>query len=126
MIETVLIVEDNKLLQELYTFFLIESGFLVKGIANNGEEAIRIFNAYSQKPDIILMDYKMPIMNGIDATKEILRISDSPPKIILISADKNIKKLGLSMGAIGFIEKPFEFRELGIIIRRICGTEEEI
>ena len=50
------------------------SGFQVLGIANNGDEAIKMFKNFSKKPDIIILDYRMPIKNGLDALKEILQI----------------------------------------------------
>jgi two-component system chemotaxis response regulator CheY len=87
------------------------SGFNVIGKACNGEEAIKVYQNFSVNLDIILMDHRMPIKNGIEATKEILRI-DNHTKIIFTSADKSIKKLALSIGAISFLEKPFSFAEL--------------
>ena len=81
------------------------------GIANNGEEAVLKFKSFSERPDIILMDYRMPIKNGIEAAKEILKI-DNKSKIIFISAEGNAKDKFLSIGAICFIEKPFTIKKL--------------
>lgn len=87
------------------------SGYNVVGKANNGDEAIKLYQINSDKLDIILMDHRMPIKNGIEATKEILKYN-SKTKIIFTSADKSIKKQALSSGAISFLEKPFSFADL--------------
>ena len=87
------------------------NGFKVLGQANNGEEAVSLFKSLSEKPDIILMDHRMPIKNGIDATKEILSL-DSNAKILFASADDSVKGEALSIGAIGFTTKPFSITEL--------------
>lgn len=87
------------------------NGFKVLGQANNGEEAVSRFKSLSEKPDIILMDHRMPIKNGIDATKEMLSL-DSNAKILFASADDSVKEEALSIGAIGFTAKPFSITEL--------------
>ncbi len=87
------------------------AGFQVLGIANNGEEAIRMFNFFTKKPDIIILDHRMPIKNGIDALKEILQI-DHNSKVIFASADKTIKEEVYANGAMGFLDKPFTHQKL--------------
>ena len=94
------------------------SGFQVVGIANNGEEAVKMYETFSLKPEIILMDHRMPIKNGIEATKEILRINNHS-RVIFTSADNSIRKIALSIGAICFLEKPFELKTLISEIKRI-------
>lgn len=86
-------------------------GFQVIGLANNGLEATIKFKSFTEKPDIILMDHRMPIKNGIEATKEILSMGESS-KIIFASADTLVKDVALSIGASIFIEKPFEIEDL--------------
>lgn len=86
-------------------------GFKIVAKAKNGKEAIDHFKAMNQKPDIILMDYRMPVKNGIDTTVEILKIN-SNTKIIFASADKTVKEKALSIGAKRFIEKPFSIQKL--------------
>ncbi|HEY0088749.1 MAG TPA: response regulator [Candidatus Lokiarchaeia archaeon] len=104
-------VEDDISLQRLYKMILEASGYNIQGIANNGEEAVKMYQSFAVKPEIVLMDHRMPIKNGIEATKEILQISNHS-KIIFASADNSVKKLALSIGAIRFLEKPFELKVL--------------
>lgn len=85
--------------------------FEVVGMASNGQRAVEMFEAMNPKPDIILMDHRMPIKNGIQAAREILTYSMSV-KIIFASADRSIKKQAFEIGAIDFIEKPFNHTEL--------------
>ncbi|MFX0143143.1 MAG: response regulator [Candidatus Hodarchaeota archaeon] len=110
--------EDDRDLQRLYELLLEMSGFKVLGIANNGEEAIKMFKSFPEKPDIIILDYRMPIKNGLDALKEILEI-DHNSRIIFASADKSIKEEVYSYGAKGFLDKPFSHKKLLGILNEI-------
>jgi two-component system chemotaxis response regulator CheY len=87
------------------------SGFNVAGMAKNGKEAIEIYKSLSIKPDVIIMDHRMPIMNGIEASKEILSY-DEHAKIIFASADMTVKQQASSMGVISFKSKPFDIKQL--------------
>ena len=108
---SVFIVEDDMSLQRLYQMVLENAGFQIIDTAANGDEAVKKYESLSIKPDIILMDHRMPIKNGIEATKEILKINNHS-KILFASADNSIKKLALSIGAISFLEKPFDLKSL--------------
>ena len=95
----------------MYEKMLKISGFSIVNTATNGDEAVNIYKSFSVKPDIILMDHRMPIKNGIEAAKEILQINNNS-KIIFLSADHTIKETALALGAIYFIEKPFTMKNL--------------
>ena len=110
---SIFIVEDDHSLRLLYEKALKLYGYNVVGSAKDGEEAVNMYNRFSNKPDIILMDHRMPIKNGIEATKEIFQnSSDIKPKIIFISADRSIKEIALSIGVISFKNKPFSLERL--------------
>ena len=87
------------------------------GNAENGIEAITMFKSFSNKPKIILMDHRMPEKTGIEATKEILQI-DKRVKIIFFSADVSIEEEAYSIGAFGFIVKPFSIKCLIDVIKK--------
>ena len=80
-------------------------------MAKNGKEAVEMYKSFNDKPDVIIMDHRMPIMNGIDASKEILRF-DKDAKIIFASADMTVQKEAASIGVISFKEKPFDIERL--------------
>lgn len=84
-----------------------------------------MYNRFSTKPDIILMDHRMPIKNGIEATKEIFQNSSNiKPKIIFISADRSIKEIALSIGVISFKNKPFSLERLFNNIEKAASIEK--
>lgn len=90
---------------------LTNYGFEVIGKANNGEEALKMYKEFNDKPEIILMDHRMPIKNGIETTREIIKLNYDTI-IIFASADKTVKDEALSIGASRFLSKPFSYEEL--------------
>jgi two-component system chemotaxis response regulator CheY len=108
---SVLIVDDDDSIRLLCQKILALKGFEVVATASNGDEAIKYFKSFSKKPDVILMDYRMPVKNGLDATKEILQI-DNTTKIIFTSADISVKNSVFDIGAAAFVLKPFKIDSL--------------
>lgn len=120
----ILIVEDDHSLRLLYEKALKLKGYNVIGSAKDGEEAVNLYKDFKNKPEIILMDHRMPVKNGIEATKEILaNSSEIKPKIIFASADKTIKQTTLSIGAISFKDKPFTLEKLFKNINKALNME---
>ncbi|MHA1726540.1 MAG: response regulator [Promethearchaeota archaeon] len=109
--------EDEPSLQFFYKQVLEMNEFEISGIAENGEKAINMFKSFINKPEIILMDHRMPIKNGLDATKEILQL-DKSIKIIFTSADDCIKEEALKIGAYSFMDKPFGVKDLITMINK--------
>ncbi len=93
------------------------------GIASNGDEAIQMYKDFTEKPDIVILDYRMPIKNGIDALKEILQI-DKDSKVIFASADRSIKQEVFNFGAMGFLDKPFSQKKLMATVDKIINRKE--
>ncbi len=121
----IFIVEDDHSLRLLYEKALKLNGYNVVGSARDGEEAVNMYDRFSTKPDIILMDHRMPIKNGIEATKEIFQNSSNiKPKIIFISADRSIKEIALSIGVISFKNKPFSLERLFNNIEKAASIEK--
>jgi len=117
---SIFIVEDDLSLQRLYEMMLITYGFKVVDKASNGKEAIEKFMSFSTIPDVILMDHRMPVKNGIDTAIELLKINGNI-KILFVSADNSVKGRALEIGAIAFIEKPFTVIQLQTEINRIVN-----
>ncbi|MBD3214300.1 MAG: response regulator [Candidatus Lokiarchaeota archaeon] len=107
----VFIVEDEPSLQFFYRQAVTFNDMELLGIAKDGNEALNMFKSFQEKPKVILMDYRLPIMNGIKITKEILQI-DKKVKIIFITADSSVKDQALSVGAFSFMDKPFSIKIL--------------
>ena len=81
-----MIVDDDGFLHTVFERMMKILGHSVVANTYNGQEAVEKYVSMNPKPDIIIMDQRMPVMNGIDATKEILRINPSA-LIIFVSAD---------------------------------------
>jgi two-component system chemotaxis response regulator CheY len=116
----VFIVDDDQALIKLYSLMLGGVGFEIIDIALNGKIAVEKYREFPVKPDIILMDYRMPIKNGIDAMIEILQMNENE-KIVFASADIDIREQALKFGACGFINKPFGMDEIVSVIEEIMS-----
>jgi CheY-like chemotaxis protein len=114
---SVLIVDDDILLHKVLERILIMGGHSIAGHAYDGTEAVEIFKTSIPKPDVILMDYRMPIMNGTIATREIEQI-EHHSCILFISADDRVRTEALESGAHGFLEKPIRSSDLFAAIEK--------
>ena len=114
----IFIVDDDQSLQRLYGLILKEAGFEIIDTAINGKDAIEKYTNLEGKPDLILMDHRMPIKNGLDAMVEILKINKKE-KIIFASADISVRQKALSLGAVAFLDKPFKIQQLLNTIQKI-------
>ncbi len=110
-IASIFIVEDEISILKMYKILLKLKGYSIHGTALNGEEAISKYKSFSEKPDIIIMDYRMPIKDGLEASKEILEY-DENAKIIFASADYSIVDHAKKIGALSFKIKPFNYQKL--------------
>ena len=111
MSASVLIVDDELFIVELYRDILQLRGYRVIGTAFDGEEALRKYNDSNEKPDVVIMDHRMPVMNGVEATREIMRQNPNQ-KIIFVSADVLVEKEAREAGASEFLPKPFRMDDL--------------
>jgi two-component system cell cycle response regulator DivK len=106
----VLLVEDNETNRYLARFLLEHGGFSVV-TANNGLEAIE--SARAHKPDLILMDIQMPVMDGYEATT-LLKADDTLKAIPVVAltayAMPHERALAIGVGCAGHIEKPIDTR----------------
>jgi two-component system chemotaxis response regulator CheY len=120
----IFIVEDDNSLRLLYEKALALNGHVIIGSARDGQEAVQMYNAFEEKPDIIIMDHRMPIKNGIEATKEILNNSSNvKPKIIFASADNSVRDVALGIGVKSFKSKPFTLQKLFDNIKKVSMNE---
>lgn len=101
----VLLVDDQALFREgLGTLLSLQQGIEVVGEAGNGQEALNI--AASLKPDVILMDLRMPMLDGVAATR-ILKERGNPARVIVLTTFDDDETVfdGLRAGAVGYLLK---------------------
>lgn len=95
---------------------LIKEGYEVISV-DNGEEAVETFK--KQEPDLVILDLKMPKMDGIEALEAIKSINLKTP-VIMITAHGTTKIAveAMKLGALDYISKPFDIEELRVTIRK--------
>jgi len=117
----ILIVDDQPIVCEgLKVIFQVEEDFEVLGVCYNGQEALEFCE--KMKPDIVLMDARMPVTNGILATKEIkVRFSETKVLILTTFNEEALIIDALHNGANGFVLKDMQPDELCKMIRVVHG-----
>src|SRR5688572_21255387 len=101
---TVLMAEDHAIVRQGLCALLRADGFNIVGEARTGREAVEM--AKTLRPAVILMDIAMPVLNGLEATRQILTANPAA-KVIILSAhsdDEYVERMS-SAGVAGFLEK---------------------
>lgn len=115
----ILLVDDEMELLKVYKRVLKrKGGCRVVDTAMNGEEAVLKLKNAGEEFDLVIMDHRMPVMDGLEATREIVKLNGNI-KIIFMSADDGVRREALKAGAIGFLKKPISVAEL---LRNIDGA----
>ncbi len=119
----IIIVDDQPLMRDgLKTILELEEDMEVSGLAGNGVDACKL--ADKQKPDIILMDVRMPEMDGVTAAKNIKAVLPDTVIIMLTTFDDDRHIIdALSNGANGFFLKDIETEKLIEVVRRAAAGE---
>lgn len=125
MTVSVLVVDDQPLVRHAVRDILIDGGLVVAGEASNGLDAVRL--AKTTAPDVVLMDIRMPELDGIAATALIRDQNDAAdqPRVLILTTfeeDENVVA-ALRAGASGFIGKAAEPEEIVRAVRIVHGGE---
>ena len=122
----VLITDDHKVVRQgLRGFLELDPALEVVGEASNGEEAVEL--ARSLKPDVVLMDLLMPVMDGIEATGEIRRELPEVEVVALTSVLEDASVTGaIKAGAIGYLLKTTDADELCEAIRAAAAGQVQL
>ncbi len=108
-LEKILVVDDDENICELLRLYLEKEGYTVI-FAHDGESAVNKFN--TSKPDVILLDIMLPVMDGWQVCREIRKKSNVPIIMITAKSETFDKVLGLELGADDYVVKPFEAKEV--------------
>ena len=124
---SVLIVEDDKNIQELLLLYLEKEGYAVT-LADDGGQGLAKFRTIH--PDLVLLDVMMPVMDGWDVCKAIRAESNTPVIMLTAKSELDDKVHGLKAGADDYVTKPFEMKELlarieAVLRRSDCNETEK-
>jgi DNA-binding response OmpR family regulator len=125
MVATVLVVEDEVKIRELLRSYLEAAGFEVLS-TGSGAEAIGL--ARTAKPDLIVLDLRLPDVSGESVASEVRSASAVPILILTAKSSEHERILGLELGADDYVTKPFSPREVvlraqAILRRGVSGAE---
>ena len=113
---TVLVVEDEPTLATAIAQRITAEGWTAR-VASDGASAVQA--ASTLRPDLVIMDIMLPVMDGLEATKRI--VAERPVPVLILTArdDEADKVIGLGAGADDYMTKPFSMRELKALLRRV-------
>jgi AmiR/NasT family two-component response regulator len=125
------VAEDEALIRMDVAETLREAGYEVVGEAGNGEEAVAL--ATELKPDVVVMDVKMPVMDGITAAEKIAKEHAAPVVLLTAFSQSELVEKARDAGAMAYVIKPFTPADLLPAIeiaisryRQIVALEDEI
>lgn len=122
MEEKILLVDDEESILKVLSYALNKEGYRTEK-AYDGREALNKFATF--KPDIVILDLMLPIINGYDVCK---KIEDKNVGIIMLTAKNDIidKILGLELGADDYLTKPFDIREVIARVKSLSRRYKKI
>lgn len=134
----VVIAEDEPLIRLDLAEMLADEGFEVVGTAANGQQAVDLVTEL--KPDLVIMDIKMPGKDGIEATSEIAAQRIAPVIILTAFSQKDLIDRARDAGAMAYLVKPFQqpdllpaiemamarFNELLTLQQEVSGLDEQL
>ncbi|WMM23394.1 response regulator transcription factor [Tissierella sp. MB52-C2] len=122
----ILIIEDEIPIADLLAYGLKKAGFDCR-TSNNGAEGLKLVEEFN--PDLLLLDWMLPDVSGIDICKLITEKNNIPIIMLTAKSDIEDKVLGLEFGAEDYITKPFDMREvvarIKTIFRRVYSFDEQ-
>jgi len=120
----ILVAEDETIIRLDLRDLLERAGFEVCAEARDGEEAVAL--ARSERPDLAIMDVKMPRLDGIEAARRIL--DENPIPIVMLTAygQEEVVSRAVEAGVFGYLVKPFREQDLLPAIRAASARHEEL
>jgi response regulator NasT len=120
----VLVAEDESLIRLDLTEMLAEEGYQVVGEAGDGAMAVRL--AEELRPDLVVMDVKMPVLDGISAAERIVSQRIAPVLILTAFSQRELVERAREAGAMAYLVKPFAKTDLVPAIEMALSRHEEI
>jgi response regulator NasT len=120
----VLVAEDESLIRLDLAEMLAEEGYQVVGEADDGATAVRL--AEELRPDLVVMDVKMPVLDGISAAERIVSQRIAPVLILTAFSQRELVERAREAGAMAYLVKPFAKTDLVPAIEMALSRHEEI
>jgi DNA-binding NarL/FixJ family response regulator len=119
---SVLVCDDHQLLRQALRRALEDSGFEVVAEAGDGEEAVRLVTIL--RPDVVVMDVTMPVLDGIEATRRIHAATGEAKVLVLTMHDEDALRVkALRAGAVGFMTKDSAMQEVVETVKRVAAGD---
>jgi DNA-binding NarL/FixJ family response regulator len=107
----VLVADDHRQFRQALVALLELDGFEVVGQAADGADAVAL--AKQMRPDVVVIDLKMPVLNGLDATRLVRDVLPSTPVVVLTAfTGDELERAALAAGATAFVAKDANLEEL--------------
>ena len=121
----VVLADDHRMLRDSLRRSLEDHGFDVVGEASDGAEAVRL--TQSLRPDVVLMDVSMPVLDGVEATRQIsLLTPESQVVMLTMHADGDVMARAIQAGAAGYLVKDCSIDEVMATVRLAASGESTL
>jgi response regulator NasT len=120
----VLVAEDEALIRLDLVEMLSEAGYQVVGQAADGEQALTL--AFELKPDLVILDVKMPVMDGITAAEQIVAARLAPVLMLTAFSQTELIERAKDAGAMAYLVKPFSLPDLIPAIEIAVSRHQQI
>jgi len=119
---SVMLVDDHTMLRQGLRRSLETEGITVVAEASNGEEAVRV--ALATKPAVVLMDVSMPEVDGIEATRRLVR-ADARQRVVMLTmhVDRDVIERAMKAGAVGYVTKDSTVKEVALAVRMAANGD---
>jgi DNA-binding NarL/FixJ family response regulator len=108
-----LLADDHRMVRQSMRRSMEDAGFDVVGEASDGQEAVRL--AAELAPDVVLMDVSMPVLDGVEATRQVRAAGGAgAPQVVMLTmhADADVVRRALQAGAVGYLTKDCSIDEV--------------
>ncbi len=122
---TILLVEDEVELARVITRELVAAGFGVMHVLD-GEAALRCLGSDGEAPDVVVLDWMLPGIDGLEVLRRLRQHSALPVLMLTARAEEVDRVIGLEVGADDYLSKPFGSRELIARVRALLRRHERL